>query len=85
MPLVKVYTTSYCPFCTAAKNFLKAKGIDFEEISVTNKPEIKQWLVKETGQKTVPQIFIDNRSIGGFTELSELDSKGELDHLKEKL
>jgi glutaredoxin 3 len=75
---VKVYTTSTCPYCVRAKSVLAKRGIAFEEINVSGDFEKRDWLVKATGQKTVPQIFIDGQSIGGSDELVALDQAGEL-------
>ncbi|MDP2723341.1 MAG: glutaredoxin 3, partial [Bacteroidales bacterium] len=71
----------YCPYCRAAKSLLNSKNISFEEISVEGDDAKRQWLMKETGQRTVPQIFINNQSIGGYQELAELDRNGELKKL----
>ena len=79
MPQITIYTTNYCPYCTAAKKLLAAKNVSFDEINVENNPEKRAWLVKTTGQRTVPQIFIDGKSIGGFSELSALDQEEKLD------
>lgn len=81
MSKVIIYSTDYCPYCTAAKNLIKAKGVEFEEINVENDPEKRAWLAKITGQRTVPQIFINSTPYGGFTDIEELDRKGELDEL----
>ena len=78
---VLVYTTGYCPYCTRAKSLLKSKGVAFEEIDVSEDFEKRRWLVQETGMQTVPQIFIRGKSIGGYAELADLDSTGELDQL----
>jgi glutaredoxin 3 len=75
---VKVYTTTTCPYCIRAKAVLAKRGIAFEEINVSNDLALRDWLVKATGQKTVPQIFIAGESIGGSDELVALDKKGEL-------
>jgi glutaredoxin 3 len=75
---VKFYTTTYCPYCTQAKSLLKRRGIAFEEIDVTHDPEKRTWLVKATGRRTVPQIFINGESIGGSQELHDLDRRGVL-------
>lgn len=80
-PKVTIYTTNYCPYCRAAKNLLAGKGVDFEEINVEGDDTKRAWLVEATGQRTVPQIFINGKSIGGFQELSELDQSGKLDSL----
>ena len=78
MQPVKIYTTSLCGFCHAAKRLLDARGIAFEEVDVAGDQKTRQWLVEATGQRTVPQVFIGEESIGGYTELSALDSSGEL-------
>lgn len=76
---VKIYTTTVCPYCIRAKAVLGKRGIAYEEINVSAKPEVRDWLVKATGgRKTVPQIFIAGESIGGCDELVEMDRKGEL-------
>lgn len=79
MPQVTIYTTNYCPYCRAAKSLLKAKNIAFDEMNIENDSAKRQWLFKVTGQKTVPQIFINNQSIGGFEELKQLDQEGKLE------
>ena len=68
VPKVTVYTTDYCPFCTAAKDFLKRRNIPFEEIDVSDYAK-KAALKARTGMRTVPQIFIGDELIGGFQEL----------------
>lgn len=77
---VVVYTTSNCPYCHAAKDLFKSKHVPFKEIDVSKDKDFSQ-LVKRTGWKTVPQIFINEKMIGGFRELVNLDRKGELDSL----
>ena len=79
--MVKIYTREACGYCTAAVRFLTAKGIAFEEIDATGNVELRRWLVEATGQSTVPQIFIGDRSIGGYTDLRALEDRGELDEL----
>ena len=75
---VTIYTTPWCPFCIQAKSLLKKKGIPFEEIDVSGRTDLRSWLVQVSNQRTVPQIFINGTSIGGYSELSELDQQGEL-------
>ncbi len=77
MPKITIYTTDYCPFCDAAKALLERKGIPFEEIDVTD-DDAKFALKKKTGWRTVPQIFIGDEMIGGYQELAEMESNGEL-------
>jgi glutaredoxin 3 len=75
---VQVYTTDYCPYCDRAKALLQKRGIPYEEIDVSEDHEKRAWLVKATGRRTVPQIFIKGESIGGSDELHALDRSGEL-------
>lgn len=81
MQPVKVYTWSNCPYCVRAKNLLKQKGVPFEEINLDGKDAEFEALKERTGWRTVPQIFVGEKMVGGFTDLAELDSKGELDKL----
>ena len=76
---VRMYTTLICPYCIRAKMLLKAKGVAFEEIDVSGDYDTRAWLVKATGRRTVPQIFINEEAIGGFDEMRALDLAGELD------
>ena len=75
---VQVYTTDYCPYCDRAKALLKRRGIAYEEIDVSGDSDKRAWLVKTTGRRTVPQIFIKGEPIGGSDELHALDRSGEL-------
>jgi glutaredoxin 3 len=76
---VKIYVTTYCGYCFAAKRLLKQKGIAFEEIDCTRDPETRKWLMDTTGRRTVPQIFIGGVPVGGYDDLNELNDAGELD------
>lgn len=76
---VTIYTTTYCGYCAMAKRLLAQKQVQFTEINVEGRDDLRAWLVEASGQRTVPQIFINGRSVGGFTDLSALDKKGELD------
>jgi glutaredoxin 3 len=78
---VIVYVTDYCPYCTRAKGLLKRKGAAFTEIDVTGDDDKRRWLVEKTGQRTVPQIFIDGVSVGGSDDIHALDRAGKLDPL----
>ena len=75
---IKMYTKGYCSFCYAAKNLLAKRGLAFEEISVMGDRSAEQEMRKLTGCGTVPQIVIDGKPIGGYSELVELDMDGEL-------
>ena len=79
---ILVYSTPFCGYCAAAKRLLIAKGAVYTEIDVMLNSERRQeMLAKSGGQRTVPQIFIDGRHIGGFDELNALDKAGELNAL----
>ena len=75
---VRVYTTSYCPYCDMAKRLLRDRKIPFEEIDCEGNDDVRAWLVKTTGRRTVPQIFIGEEPIGGYTDLAALDKSGQL-------
>jgi len=79
MAKVQIYTKRVCPYCTSAKVLLQKKGVAYEEIDVENDDEKRTWLVEATGQRTVPQIFVDGRSLGGFSDVDALDKAGKLD------
>jgi len=81
MAPVRIYTRELCGFCTAAKHLLDAKAVPYEEIDCTGDHATRRWLAEETGQSTVPQIFIDGKPVGGFTDLRALDEAGELDRM----
>ncbi len=75
---VQVYVTGYCPYCTRAKSLLDRRGIPYETIDVSGDDAKRRWLAEVTGQRTVPQIFIDGKSVGGCDDLHDLDRAGEL-------
>ena len=76
---VRVYTTNSCPYCTLAMRLLKSKEVAFEAINVDDDHDMRMRLVELTGQRTVPQIFFGERSIGGFDELNALIRSGGLE------
>lgn len=78
---VAVYVTDYCPYCTRAKALLEQKGARYRETNVEHRQDLRRWLIEATGQRTVPQVFINGRAVGGFTDLAALDRKGELERL----
>ena len=80
-PEVVIYSTNVCPYCVAAKALLEKKGVSYREINVENDPAERRRLMERTGLRTVPQIYVGDRHIGGFDELAELDRRGELDPL----
>lgn len=75
---IKIYTKGYCSFCYAAKNLLTKRGLEFEEISLSGNSSTEKEMQELTGRRTVPQILINNKPIGGYTELVEMDMDGEL-------
>jgi glutaredoxin 3 len=78
---VELYTAPSCSFCVRAKRLLEARGIAFREIDVAADAVLRAEIIRRTGRRTVPQIFIDGRSIGGFEELAALDAAGGLSEL----
>jgi glutaredoxin 3 len=78
MKTVTLYTTETCPFCRNAKSLLASKGISMKEINVQTQPAKREEMVKRSGRRTVPQIFIENTYIGGFDDLAKLDRQGGL-------
>lgn len=78
---VVMYRTPYCPYCVRAARLLEKKGARVREIDVSGSRECREWLMKETGMRTVPQIFINGRSVKGFDDIAELDRRGQLDPL----
>jgi glutaredoxin 3 len=81
MARIEMYTTAWCGYCYRAKTLLREKGLDYEEIRVDEQPDFRTRLQERTGGWTVPQIVIDDRPIGGYTELWQLDRAGLLDDL----
>jgi glutaredoxin 3 len=82
MKAVKIYTTTICPYCDRAKDLFRRKKVPYEEIDVTGDDAMRERLVEMSGgRKTVPQIWIGDRHVGGFDDLSALDRSGELDAL----
>jgi glutaredoxin 3 len=78
MKTVTLYTTQTCPYCRNAKLLLASKGVRMKEIDIQAHPGKREEMVKRSGRRTVPQIFIDDMYIGGFDDLSKLDRKGGL-------
>jgi glutaredoxin 3 len=82
MPPIDIYTTRYCPYCTAAKALLKKKGAAYTEIDVSGDWEQREAMIERAnGQMTVPQIFIGERHVGGSDDLYALERAGKLDPL----
>lgn len=84
MAHVRMYSTRVCPYCIRAEQLLAKKGISAEQIEkirVDEFPERREEMTRITGRRSVPQIFIGDRHVGGFDDLAELDADGELDGL----
>lgn len=81
MAKVVIYTKSHCPYCVRAKNLFSQKGVAFEERFLDDKPEEYAELKARTGMMTVPQIFIDDQLVGGYTDLAALDQANKLDSM----
>ncbi|MGB0458537.1 MAG: glutaredoxin 3 [Porticoccaceae bacterium] len=78
---IVIYGTQFCPYCVAARQLFDAKGIEYKYIAVDNDPDLRDNISQRSGQRTVPQIWIGEQHIGGFTDLRKLALNGELDHL----
>jgi glutaredoxin 3 len=81
MAKVEIYTTTVCPFCVRAKNLLKSKGVEYEEISVEDDAVRIKMMERAEGRRSVPQIFIDGVGIGGSDDLAKLNQAGKLDKM----
>jgi glutaredoxin 3 len=82
MPAVKMYTTASCPYCVQAERLLARKGVtDIERVRVDLEPSRRVEMMQRTGRRTVPQIYIGDRHVGGFEELAALEHAGELSPL----
>ena len=82
MAEITMYTSAVCPYCMNAERLLNSKGItEINKIRVDLQPDLRQEMMAKTGRRTVPQIYIDDRHVGGFDDLRALDLKGELDTL----
>ena len=81
MAKVLMYSTGVCPFCLMAERLLRAKGADIEKVRVDLEPERRQEMMTRTGRRTVPQIYVGDRHVGGYDDLAALDRAGGLDPL----
>lgn len=78
MPTILIYTTAICPYCVAAKNFLKHKGASWTEVRIDLDAERRREMLDRAKRTSVPQIFIDDLHVGGFDDLVALDRAGKL-------
>lgn len=82
MAKVVMYSTAVCPYCIRAEKLLERKGVhDIEKIRVDLQPELRAEMMEKTGRRTVPQIYIGDKHVGGYDDLASLDHAGELDKL----
>lgn len=82
MAKIEIYTSPWCGYCARAKKLLVAKGAEFTEIDVEAEPRRRPEMIERAGgSRTVPQIFIGERHVGGCDDLHDLDARGELDSL----
>lgn len=80
-PAITVYVAEWCPYCQRAKRLLSDKNLAFREVNVDDDPQFRREMVERSGRRTVPQIFIGERHVGGCDDLFALDGSGELDRL----
>lgn len=82
MPKITMYATGVCPYCQMAERLLRSKGVtEIEKIRIDTDPAVRDRMIEITGRRTVPQIFIGDRHVGGFDDLSALDRAGGLEPL----
>jgi glutaredoxin 3 len=81
MAKVVVYSSTQCPYCVMAKQLLDRKGVAFDEILIDRDPSKREEMMKKSRQRTVPQIFINDKPVGGYTDLAALDRAKKLDQL----
>ena len=80
-PDVVVYVAGWCPYCQRARGLLSKKDLQFREIDVDDDPKLREEMIARSGRRTVPQIFIGEKHVGGCDDLFALDERGELDRL----
>jgi glutaredoxin 3 len=81
MAEVVIYRTEHCGYCVRVHHLLESKGVPFTEVDVSHDAGKRRWLADVTRQRTVPQVFINGKPVGGFDELARLNRSGELDRL----
>lgn len=85
MPDIEIYSSEFCAYCVAAKNLLKAKGLDWRESRIDLDPAAREAMLERSGgRRTVPQIFINGTHVGGFDDLARADRDGSLARLLEQ-
>lgn len=81
MAKVVMYSKDPCPYCVAAKKFMQSRGIEFQEIDLTGQQDEMDKIKEKTGWQTMPIILINDKLIGGFTDLKTLETEGKLEQL----
>lgn len=84
MPAVTVYTGSFCGYCLQVTSLLERRGIPYAEVNVEDEPGLREKLLARSGRRTLPQVFVGERYIGGADEIRALDASGELNQLMQK-
>ncbi len=79
MNKIEIFSKDWCPFCAMAKSLLESKQLEFSEFDITRDQVREQEMIERSGRLSVPQIFIEGKSIGGYDDLASLDASGELD------
>jgi glutaredoxin 3 len=80
-PAVTLYVSDWCPYCQRARGLLAQKNVEFSEINIEDDAKLREEMIARSSRRTVPQIFIGDRHVGGCDDLFELDRSGELDRL----
>lgn len=78
---IVMYSTRFCPYCVRARMLLESKNVEFNDIGVDARPELRREMMAKSGRRTVPQIWIGERHIGGYDDLARLEQMGELNDL----
>jgi len=78
---ITLYTTAICPYCVAAKNFLRSKGMDWTEVRIDRDPEARAYMLERARRTSVPQIFVGDTHVGGYDDMMALHRAGKLEPL----
>lgn len=79
--MITMYGTAWCPYCVRARRFFDERGVSYSDIRVEQQPELRQQMMDLSGRHTVPQIWIGDTHVGGYTDLLELELDGRLNHM----
>jgi glutaredoxin 3 len=80
-PAVTLYVSDWCPYCQRARGLLAEKNVEFSEVNIDDDAKLREEMIARSSRRTVPQIFIGDKHVGGCDDLFELDRSGELDRL----